>query len=181
MSFGEEHGAFGDDAINVENAAGDELLEQIFGLLIAKLVEPGPQLFDGLDFLHANAGSLGARLEQPRPRNALHEFAQVVVIQDRAEFGNADARFAGLHAHSQLVAKIAHRGEPYSREPQMFAERRDIFHVEFVQGHDAVDVAGARGVGHRMNHVPKGEFRRHEKHFVNRFAGPAGVAELSPP
>src|SRR5208337_1101790 len=110
MSFGEERGAFGDDAVNVEDTAGDELLEQVFGLLVAKQVEPGPKFFGRLDFLHANSGSLGARLEQPGSRNTPHKLAQVVVIHNSAEFGNVDARLVGLYAHGQLVAKIAHRG-----------------------------------------------------------------------
>jgi len=45
VGFGEEHRAPGDDTVDVKDAAGNELLEQIFRLAIAELIEPRPERF----------------------------------------------------------------------------------------------------------------------------------------
>ena len=44
MDFGEDNFALGGHAIDVVDAAGNELFEQIVGLVVAQLIEPGPEL-----------------------------------------------------------------------------------------------------------------------------------------
>src|SRR5437667_322399 len=67
-----------------------------------------------MNLLHADAGGLRTRLEQPGIGNAGHEFAKTVVIEDMDEFGNEDAGFAGARAHGELVAKVAEGGEAHA-------------------------------------------------------------------
>src|SRR6266446_7639438 len=82
VSFRENDTALGDYAVHVIDRAGNELLQQIKRLLIAKLVQPWPQFFLRMNLFHADPGSLRARLEQPGTRNARHEFAKAVVVEN---------------------------------------------------------------------------------------------------
>src|SRR5256885_17147452 len=82
MGFGEDNAALGNHAVHVIDRAGNELLQQIKRLLIAELVEPVPQLVGVMNLLHAYAGGLRTRLEQPRVGNAGHEFPKTAVIKD---------------------------------------------------------------------------------------------------
>jgi len=66
VDFSEHDFAFGNDAIHVEHVARNELLEQVMRLLIAQLLEHRPKIRGGVDFLHADAGSLRAGFQQPR-------------------------------------------------------------------------------------------------------------------
>src|SRR5882762_4424756 len=92
-----------------------------------------------MNLLHANAGGLRTRLEQPRVGNPRHEFAEIIVVEDVDEFGDEDACFTGPRAHGQLVAKIADGGETHAGDAEMLTQRRDIFHVEFIERDDAID------------------------------------------
>ena len=60
----------------------------------------------------------------------------------------------------------------------MFAEGGDIFHVEFVEGDDAVDGLAAGHVADRVDQVLEREFFGHEEHFVDGVARPVAVAEF---
>ena len=62
VGIGEEHFALGDHAVHVKDGAGNELLEQIVRLLVAQLIEQGPELVRRVNFLHADARGLRARL-----------------------------------------------------------------------------------------------------------------------
>src|SRR5438309_9599605 len=93
-----------------------------------------------MNLLHADAGGLRTRLEQPRVGNAGHEFAKTVVIEDVDEFGDEDAGFAGAGAHVQLVSKVADSGEPHAGNAEMLAEGGNIFNVELIERDDASDV-----------------------------------------
>ena len=178
VGFGEQHGAFGDDAVDVEDVAGNELFKEILGLAVAELVEPAPEVVGRLDFFHADARGLGARLEEPGAGDASHELAQVLVIEDVLEFGDEDAALAGFGAHGELIPEIADGAEADSGKPKVFAESGDVFHVEFVEGDDAIDVAGARGVAGSVDHVDEREFVGHEEHFIDDVAGPVSIAEF---
>src|SRR6266480_2157544 len=94
-----------------------------------------------MNLLHANAGGLRTRLEQPGVGNAGHEFAKTVVSENVDEFGDEDAGVPGAGAHGQLVAKIADGGETHAGNAEMLAEGGDIFHVKFIERDDAIDVA----------------------------------------
>src|SRR6267154_3283968 len=107
VGLGEEHFTLGDYAVHVADGAGNELLEEIKRLLIAELIEPGPQVVGLVDFLHADAGGLRAGLEQPGRGNAGHEFTNGVVVEDGNEFGNEDAGFLRARTHGQFVSEIS--------------------------------------------------------------------------
>jgi hypothetical protein len=66
-------------------------------------------------------------------------------------FGHADTRFPGSRAHGQFVAKITHRREAHAGNAQVFAQRGDVLHIEFVEGDDAVDLQGARKVANGVD------------------------------
>src|SRR5712671_6506979 len=97
--LGQEYFTLGNDTVHVVDGAGNELLEKIKGLLIAELIEPRPQVVRIVDFFHADAGGLRAGLEQPGRRNAGHEFANGVVVEDGNEFGDEDSSFLRTGAH----------------------------------------------------------------------------------
>src|SRR5712671_7082579 len=178
MCFGEDNTALGNDAVDVKDGAGNELLEQIKGLLVAELVEPVPQLVGVINFLHADAGGLRARLEQPGVGYAGHEFAELVVIEDVDEFGDEDAGFTGAGAHGQLVAKVADSGEAHAGDAEMLAEGGNILHVEFIQSDDAIDGMGPGGKTHGVNQVLQREILGHGEDFVYTFERPIGVAKF---
>src|SRR5437879_6694388 len=178
MGFGEDNRALGNHAVYVIDRAGNEFLQQIKGLLIAKLLEPVPQLVGVMNLLHANAGGLRTRLEQPRVGNAGHEFAKMVVIEDVDKFGDEDAGFAGTGAHGQLVAKVADGGETHAGKAEMLAEGGDIFHVKFIERDDAIDVARPGRITDGVNQTLQGKIFRHGEDFIDTFERPTGVAKF---
>src|SRR2546430_10450849 len=114
-----------------------------------------------MNLLHANAGGLRARLEQPGVGNAGHEFAKAVVIEDVDEFGDGDAGFAGAGAHGQLVSKVADGSETHAGNAEMLAEGGNIFHVEFIERDDAIDVARTGRVADGINQTLQRKVFRH--------------------
>jgi hypothetical protein len=94
------------------------------------------------------------------------------------EFGHEHARFAGPRAHSQLVAKITHSREAHAGNAQMLAQRRDIFHVEFIERHDAIDGMGSGGVTYGINQTLQRKIFRHGEDFIDAFERPIGVTKL---
>src|SRR5215470_4228447 len=105
-----------DDAIDVKDASRNELFEQIRRLIIAQALEPWPKFVGHMNFLHSDAGSLRARLEQPRRGNTRHKFANFVVVQDVHELWNQYAFLLGSGAHGQLVAEIANGRQAHARD-----------------------------------------------------------------
>src|SRR5207249_5557685 len=91
-----------------------------------------------MNLLHADAGGLRARLEQPRVGNAGHEFAKTVVIEDVDKFGDEDAGFAGTGAHGQLVAKVADGGEAHAGNAEVLAKRSEEHTSELQSRFDLV-------------------------------------------
>src|SRR5271170_4619506 len=178
VDFRKHHFAFGNDAIHVEHIAGHELLQQVVRLFVAQLLQQRPKLGGGVNFLHADAGSLRARLQQPRRIHARHEFLQAGVVQHVNKFRNVDARFFRAPAHRQLVAEMPHRGEAHAGNAQVFAQRRGVFHIEFIQRDDAVNRLPARHVAHGVYDRPGRQLRRHVEHFVNGFARPIAISEF---
>src|SRR5438477_5616179 len=131
-----------------------------------------------MNLLHANAGSLRTRLEQPGIGNAGHEFAKTVVIEDVDEFGDEDASFAGTGAHGQLVAKVADGGETHTGNAEMLAEGGNILHVKFIQRDDAIDSARPGRIAHGINQALQRKLFRHGEDFVDAFERPTGVAKF---
>src|SRR5258708_40189455 len=74
VGLGEEHFAVGDHAVHVVDDAGNELLEKIEGLLVAELLQPGPEIVGLMNFFHADAEGLRAGLAQPEGRDVSDEF-----------------------------------------------------------------------------------------------------------
>jgi len=60
----------------------------------------------------------------------------------------------------------------------VFAEGRNIFHIEFVEGHDAVDGLRPSGKADGIDEFLDGKFFGHEKDFVDGRAGPISFAEF---
>jgi len=138
MGLGEEYFTLGNYAVHVVDRTGNELLEEIKGLLIAELIEPRPQVIGLMDFLHADAGGLRAGLEQPRGGNAGREITNCVVVEDGNEFGDEDAGFLRARTHGQFVSEIPDGGEAHAGDAEVLAEGGDILHIKFVEGYDAV-------------------------------------------
>ena len=72
-------------------------------------------------------------------RHALGELAHFRVVEQMHELGHVQACFHGLHAHGQLVAKIARGGLAHARNAQMLAQRGGHFQIEIVERHYPVD------------------------------------------
>src|SRR4029077_13269146 len=139
VRVGENRFALGYNAVHVEYRARDKLFQQVVRLLVSQLIEPRPQFIGLVNLLHADARGLGARLEQPRRGHARHEVAKIVVVEDVSKFRNEDADFLGAGTHGQLVSEVAHRRETHAGNAHVLAKSRDIFHVEFVERHNAID------------------------------------------
>src|SRR5216683_6417232 len=122
-----------------------------------------------MNLLHANAGGLRTRLEQPRVGNAGHEFAKMIVIEDVDEFGDEDAGFAGSGAHGQLVAKVADGGKAHAGNTEMLAEGGDVLHVEFIERDDAIDGMGPGYVTYGIDQTLEREILGHGEDFVDAF------------
>src|SRR5712692_446364 len=131
-----------------------------------------------MNLLHANAGGLRTRLEQPGVGSPGHEFAKMIVIEDVDEFGDEDAGFAGTSAHGQLVAKIPDGGEAHAGNAEMLAEGGDILHVEFIKRDDAIDGMGSCRVTYGINQALQGKLFWHGEDFVDAFEWPRCVTEL---
>src|SRR6204780_2358743 len=178
VGLGENDFAFGNDAIHVEDVAGYKLLEQVMRLFVAQLIEQRPQIRGGMNFLHADARSLRAGLQEPRRIHARHKFLQSGVIEHVNKFRDVDAVLFRAAAHGQLVSKMAHGGEAHAGNAQVFAKRGGVFHVEFIERNDAVNRLPARHVTDGVDDRPGGQVRGHVEHFVDRFARPVAVAEF---
>src|SRR6266699_3102514 len=178
MSFREDNATLGNHAINMKDRAGNELLQQIERLLIADLIQPGPEFVGRMNLFHANTGGLRAGFEQPGTGNAGHEFPKTVVIEDVDEFGHEDARLAGPRAHGQLVAKIADRGETHTGNAEMLAQRRDILHVKFIKRDDAIDGMGSCRVTYGINQILQWKLFGHGEYFIDAFERPRCMAKF---
>ncbi len=104
--------------------------------------------------------------------------ADISVIDDGNEIRNADVAVKSSHAHRQLVAKIAHGGQPHAGNPQMFAQRRGGLHVVFVEGDDAIQFLIAREMGHRSDDIGQSNFLGKVKRIVEALARPVGIAQF---
>src|SRR5882762_1195754 len=178
VGLGEEYFTLGNYAVHVVDRAGNELLEEIKRLLIAELIEPGPEVVGFVDFLHADAGGLRSGLEQPGRGNAGHEFTNSVVVENGNEFGNEDAGFLRARTHGQFVSEIADGGETHAGDAEVLAESGDILHVKFVEGDDAIDGLRPVHVADGVDQVVLSNIFRHEEQLVERFARPVAVDEF---
>ena len=100
------------------------------------------------------------------------------MVEHMNKFRYQHAFFSGFRAHREFVAEIAHGGKAHPGYAQVFAQRRDVFHVELIERDDAVDFLISCREADRIDQTGKREVFRHEEHFVNRFARPIAVAQL---
>src|SRR5712692_3808546 len=131
-----------------------------------------------MNLLHANAGGLRTRLEQPGVGNPRHEFAKSIVVENVDEFGDEDAFLPGSLAHGQLVAKIANGSEAHAGDAEMLAEGGDVLHVEFIERDDAIDGLRPGSVTHGINQILQRKLFRHGEDFVDTFEWPRCVAKF---
>src|SRR5579883_471923 len=80
VGFSEKDFALGNDAVHVEDLSGNELFEQIEGLLVAELAEQVQEFLGAMNFFHADTGGLGTRLQKPGCRHASHVVSQLLVV-----------------------------------------------------------------------------------------------------
>src|SRR5687768_2336150 len=117
------------------------------------------------------------RLEEPRWWNAVHELADPIVVQYRHELGHEDPALLGLHAHRELVAKVAHRALSHAWDAQVLAQRRSHLEIELVERHDPIDRLLPRQPADRVDHmVAPSQIGHHEK-VVDALARPVEVAQ----
>src|SRR5713226_3102515 len=131
-----------------------------------------------MNLLHSDAGSLRARLEQPGSRHAPHELTKIVMVQNVDKLGYEHACFLRPRAHCQFVAKITHGREPHAGNSQVFTKRGDVFHVEFVQRDDTVDLPGTRDVADGVDQALQWKPLRHGEDIIEAFEWPLGMAEF---
>ena len=62
-----------------------------------------------------------------------------------------------LHAHGQLIAKIAHGSQSHTGDAQVLAQSRGGFHVVFIERHDAIQLVRAREMGDGLHDVGEGQ------------------------
>src|ERR1700687_4194207 len=106
-----------------------------------------------MNLLHANAGGLRTRLEQPGVGNPGHEFAKTVVVKNVDEFGDEDAFLSGSLAHGQLVAKIANGSEAHAGDSEMLTEGGDVLPVTFIECDDAIDGLRPGNIAHGVKQI----------------------------
>ena len=104
--------------------------------------------------------------------------ADVGMVDDRNKVRHADAAVKRAHAHSQLVAKIAHGGEAHARNAQMFAQRGGGFHVVFIERDDTIEFVIAREMSDCAHDVGQGNLRRKIEGVVEALTRPVGVAQF---
>ena len=68
VHFGKDHFFFRDDRIDVEDVAGNVLLQHVIRLPIAQRVDGGPEFIGRVDLLDPERGRFRARLQHPRRR-----------------------------------------------------------------------------------------------------------------
>src|ERR1019366_3006716 len=175
----EHHLLFGNDGVDVEDIAGDKLLQQVEGLQVAEQLEGGPQFVRLVNLLDPDGAGHGAGLEHPGRGRVFHEAPQLVVIEHGYEVRDLDAFLAGLPAHGELVAEMAHGGLAHPGQAQMLAQGGSQFDVEIVERHDAVDDASARQIAHRLDDVltvPSMVLVGHVKDLVDALHGPFSLS-----
>ena len=144
-------------------------------MLIAEGVEDRPQSLGRLDQLDADGGGLRSWLEHPGSGHLAQVIANVVVIEDGNKIGHPDAVFKGLHSHGQLVAEVTHGGEPHARDPHVLSKGGGGFHIELVEGHNAINLLIARQVGYRFHDFRPGKVDRYVEHIIQALTRPVGV------
>ncbi len=147
-------------------------------MLVAEGVENRPQSFGRVDQLDADGRSFRSWLEHPGPGHVVQVIANVVVIQHRNEIRHANSVFERLHAHGELVAEIAHGGQPHAGDAHVLAQGGGSFHVELVERDDAVNLLVARQISYRLYDFRHGQIRGHIEDIVQAFARPIGIAEF---
>ena len=175
----EAHLEVEDDRVDVEDVAGDELLEQVVGAVVAKHLERAPQRSP------LTAGG-GCRAPRPATRGLSTHGAgtsdvQLVisrVVQRVHERRAGHARAARPPAHRQLVAKAPRRRFAHARHEQVLAQHRRQLDVEVVERDDAVDALGAGQVRGALADVVERHVAPEVVERVDRLARPIGVAEL---
>ena len=60
----------------------------------------------------------------------------------------------------------------------MFAQGGDIFHIEFIEGDDAIDLVEPREITYRVEDGLHRQIFGHGKNFTDAVEGPVGVAEF---
>ncbi len=174
---GEEDIAFANDGVDVEDVAGDVLLEEVVGLVIAEGVDDLPAFVLGVDFADADGAGHEPGFEDPGRRNLVEEGMDEVVIEDVDEGGDVEAFIGGLAAHGELVAEVAGGGFAHAGDAEVFAEGGGGFEVEVIEGDDAVDdfSAGEEADGvEGLLAVPLFFVVGHVEDFVDGLGGPFG-------
>jgi hypothetical protein len=103
--------------------------------------------------------------------------ANVVIIQDGNEIGHPDFVFERLHPHGQLVAEMAHGGQAHAGDAHVLAQGSGGFHVELVEGYDAVNLPLPREITYRLYDFWQGEVSGHIEDVVQALTGPVGIAQ----
>ncbi len=168
--------------IDMKDVAWHESFEDEVGLLVAQLIQRGPEPFRGADLPDPDRGGLTPRLEHPRARHSLQIGPDVPVIDHRYELGHRDADFPGPGPHRQLVPEIASGGVAHAPDPEMLAKRRRLLHVEIVECHDPVEFDRPRQPAHAFDdvgHVPTMFDVGYEVDVVNGLAGPLRVLQTA--
>ena len=158
--------------------ARNKLLQQKRRLFVPQMFQHGPQLFGGVNLLDPNRRSLLPRLQHPWPRNMLKVVPDVAVIEHGNKIRHAHVTIQRLHAHGQLVAEIAHGGQPHPWYAQVLANSGGGLHVVLVERNNAVDLLRAREVRHGLHDVADGNLSRKKKRVVQALPRPIGIAQF---
>ena len=132
-------------------------------------------MFEPLD---ADRRGRRARLQHVRAGHLLGELRDPAVVQDVNEVGHEDAGVARLHAHGELVAKVAGRRLAHAGDPQVLAQQGRRLDVEVVERHDAIDLPRARDVADALQQVLAPDVARDVEELLDRLARPLRIAQL---
>jgi hypothetical protein len=141
------------DAVDVENAARNEALDQEIGLRITEGFEDRPELIGLVELSNPDRPRHRARLERPRRGDCGKEASQPRAIEDVKERRDAEAGIRRRLPHGKLVAEAARRSLTHPRDAQMLAQHGAYLAVEIVERTDAIEDARARQVGDGIAHV----------------------------
>ena len=139
--------------IDVIDVSRFELLYQTGVPLVAEFVDDLPELFFGVNFFDPGSTCLEAGFDDPGSRDGIGKVVDLIVVEQGTEGRAADAPVAGLDTHGQFIAEVAGGGLPHAVDAERLAQEGGFFHVEIVEGDDAVYFSFAHQPGRSENHV----------------------------
>src|SRR5688572_12412300 len=163
------------DRIDVVHIPRHVALEQMKRLLVPELVEDRPELVGPRDLPDPDRGRRVTWFQEPGRRHVVEERSDAIVVEDRHELRHEQPALLRLHAHRELVAKVADSALAHAGDAQVLAQRRRHLEIELVERHDPVDRLGSREPAHGIDHVIPAREVGDQEQLIDAVAWPLEV------